>query len=209
VTGLHQVELGVAEEDFSKRVTLTTGGEDRVLYLGTTGRGSSTHTRVGGEQRVLAVRDFSSWRVNPRPDGWAQRTVVDVDPEAVRTLEIVAGGTVTTLSRAEQGWLIDGGPADGAEVDKLLKKAAKQTLSKVTGAADGILPGELVQVRLTTADGVTTYRIAAGEEENKFLIAVDGGDHIVEVAKFGIQPILDATPEALAAEIPMEAPPEQ
>ena len=204
VTGLHQVELGVGDEDFTKRVTLKTGGADRVLFLGTSGRGGSTNTRVGGEERVIAVRDFSSWRVNARPDSWVQRRVVDVDADAITALELTQGGAVTTLTRAGEGWLLGDAPADGEAVDKLLKKAAKLTLSKVTGAA-GALTGELAQVRLTTAEGVTGYRIAAGEEEGKFLVAVDGGSHIVEVGKWAVEAILDATPESLAAEIPMEA----
>ena len=205
VTGLHQVELGVAEDDFTKRVTLKTGAGDRTLYLGSSGRGGSTHTRVGGEERVLAVRDFSSWRVNAKPDSWVQRTVVDVDPETVSGLEIVRDGAAMSVTREGEGWLVDGLPADGEAVDKLLKKAAKQTLSTVKGAA-GALGGELLQVRLTTPDGATTYRVAAADEKEKFLLAVDGGTHIVEVGKWGVEAILEATAESLAAEIPMEAP---
>ncbi len=206
VTGLHQVELGVGDDDYTRKVTLTTAGGDTVLYLGTSGRGSSTHTRVGGEDRVLAVRDFSSWRVAARPDGWVQRTIVDVDPATVTTLELVRDGAVLALTREGEGWLVDGAPADGEAVDKLLAKAAKQTLSKVAGAADGVAPGELLQVRLSTPDGVTSYRIADGEEEGKFVLAVDGGGHIVEVGKWGVEAMLDATADSLTAEIPMEAP---
>lgn len=200
-TGLHLVELGVAEDDFRKKVSL--GGH--VLYLGTSGRGSSTHTRVGGDDRVVAVRDFSTWRVNARPDSWVQRAVVDLDPEAVTGLSL-RGEETLELRKQGPDWLVNEAPANAEEVDKLLQKAAKVSLSKVVGA--GTAEGELMHVRVVTAEGVTSYRIAPSDEESRFLLAVDGGGHVLEVGKWAVEPLLDATAASLMAAIPMEAPEE-
>jgi len=204
-TGLHDVELGVADDDFRKKVTLTGGGE-RTLYLGTSGRGSSTHTRVAGEQRVVAVRDFSTWRVNARADSWVQRTVVDVDPEAVTELTLAGAEGTVTLRKDGEAWLVNDGPANADEVDKLIKKAAKVTLSKVVGPASGTPEGAVLTVTVTTPERATTWRIAPSTEDGKFLVAVDGGAHLVEVGKWAVEPLIDATAESLAGAIPMEAP---
>ena len=205
-SGLHLVELGVGADDYTKKVTITSGATSSTLYLGTSGRGSSTHTRVDGDERVVAVRDFSTWRVNARPDTWVHRSVVDLDPESVIGLELLRGDGGIVLTKEGDTWLLDGAPADATAVDALVKKAAKVTLSAVTGPAEGALPGELLAVVLRTADGATTWRVAPGAAEGKFAVAVDGGSHVVEIGKWAVESLLDATAESLAADIPMEAP---
>jgi len=212
-TGLHAVELGVADGDFRKRVVLTDGGGERTVFLGTSGRGSSTHARLGGADEVVAVRNFSTWRVNARPDGWVDRLVLDVPKDDVNGLTLTwpdAELSLTRTNATEEGaapWLLSDGErqagVDDADVDELLGKAAKLNASKVLGELDGAasVGDELLRVTLETKGGTVSYALGEADEANNFVIAKDGGRHLMQVGKWAVEKLLDASFDALAPEV--------
>ena len=195
-SGLHHVELGVAPNDFTKKVTL--GGQ--TLFLGTSGRGGSTHARVDGTDRVVAVRDFSSWRVNARPDGWVDRTVVEIDPATVKDLQVLKQDGAYSLTREGEGdavaWLLSDGdelvPIEPAEADTLVKKAAKITATKVLGEY-GQVDGQLMQVNVVTDDGTVTYRVGPGEADNTYVLGREDGAHLFEVSSYAVKDLVESS----------------
>lgn len=209
-TGLHAVELGVADADFRKKVVLTDGAGERTLYLGTSGRGSSTHARLGGADEVVAVRNFSTWRVNARPDGWVDRLVVDVPKEDVNVLTLTWPDDELVLTRTgatEDGaapWLLSDGErqagVDEADIDALLGKAIKLSASKVLGELDGAasVGDELLRVTLETKDGTVSYALGEADEANNYVLAKDGRRHLMQVGKWAVETLLDASFDELA-----------
>ncbi len=207
-TGMHSVDLGVADDDFRKSVTLTADGVEQVVLLGTSGRGSSTHARLGGEKEVVAVRNFSSWRVNARPDSWVDRQVVDVAPDQVRSLEIAGPDGALRFTRTEgeiEGaaeWLMNDGDRQaglsGDDLTELLGKATKVSANKVLGEREAV-QGELLRVTLVQTDGASvSYVLGATDSDANFLLAVDGGTHLLEIGKWAVEPLLNASFDALA-----------
>ena len=206
-TGMHAVDLGVADDDFRKSVTLTADGVEHVVLLGTSGRGSSTHARIGGETEVVAVRNFSTWRVNARPDGWVDRQVVDVAPDQVASLEIAGPEGALRFTRTEgevEGaaeWLMGDGDRQaglsGDDLTELLSKATKVSASKVLGELKPV-QSELLRVTLTQTDGArVSYVLGATSSDANFLLAVDGGTHLLEVGKWAVEPLLNASFDSL------------
>jgi len=214
-TGLHAVDLGVGDDEFTKRVTIGTASGDKVLMLGTSGRGNSTHARLAGSDEIVAVRNFSTWRVNPRPDGWVQRTVVDLDAGSVAQMVLEMPEQTLTFTRSDgevegtAAWLLSDGErsagVDAEVVDPLLAKAVKVTASKVLGESSPIAE-PLLTVALSTADGVTRYMLGRGADDETFELAVDGSGHQLQIGKWAVGALLEADFEALA---PAEEPPEQ
>lgn len=210
-TGLHAVDLGVADADFEKKVTIATQSGDKVLLLGTSGRGSSTHARLGGSDEIVAVRNFSTWRVNARPDGWVDRKVLEIDPATVARLELASPDGTLSFSRSDgeidgaAAWLMSDGVRsagiDAEVVDPLLAKASKLSSSKVLGPAAPIAE-PLLTVTLTTAGGVTRYSLGLAADENLSL-AVDGSTHLLAIGKWAAENLLNAAYDEL---LPAEAP---
>jgi hypothetical protein len=216
-TGLHAVDLGVADADFTKKVTIATAKGDKVLFLGTSGRGSSTHARLGGSDEIVAVRNFSTWRVNARPDGWVDRTAVDVPPADVAQFTLARPDGTLTFTRSEgevegtAAWLLSDGTRaaglDAEAVDPLLGKAAKVSSSKVLGEL-GAVEDALLRVTLTTADGAVSYAVGAGEAADTYVLAVDGGGHLLQIGTWAVEKLLEADFDALSPPADGEEPAE-
>ncbi len=213
-TGLHAVDLGVDDDEFKKRVTITTQAGDKVLLLGTSGRGSSTHARLLGSDEIVAVRNFSTWRVHARPGGWADRDVLDIDPSSVTRLELTRDGQTLSFNRSEgqvegtAAWRMSEGDrsagVDAEVVDPLLAKASKLSSSKVLGPTAPI-PEPRLTVTLTTPTGVTSYSLGPAADEN-FSLSVEGSTHLLAIGKWAIESLLSASFDDLVPSDEPEAP---
>jgi hypothetical protein len=216
----HHVDLKVSEKDFQRKLILEGGGGSVELYFGTSGRAGSTHARRAGDDEVYAVRDFSSWKLGSRPDGWVEREYLTVDREQIISVDYVGR---FRLDRSATGWTLTG--ADGVaetakadEVDKVLDKLETVRLSEVVGPASvHPLSEGAVEVRLglgslppppaegdepTEASPVIreerVLRIAPmADDENNFLLHVDGKSHVVQVGSWAMKPVLEASVQTL------------
>ncbi|NJL55381.1 DUF4340 domain-containing protein [bacterium] len=63
-------QLGVAADDFQRRITMTQGGTTYELFLGTPSGPSSTHVRVNGENTVYIGEGLASWEANAQASAW-------------------------------------------------------------------------------------------------------------------------------------------
>lgn len=224
-SGKFQRQLKVADDDFSKRARLLTKAGTKTVLVGTPGRAGSTHLRRADSQDVVAVRDFSSWKLGTGPAAWLDTALFEAKQGDIAELLLEREGQRLLLQRAGDGWLVDGAPADGAAVDKLLAKARRITLSDVLGPAeDGSSPTLVVTVGLgaetpesaapageepesassaapPTPDPVssrTTLRFAA--REGGYAATRDGGSHAVQVAAWAIDPLVQASAAELRAQ---------
>jgi hypothetical protein len=219
-TKLHHTELGVADEGASKTITVHTAAGDAILHFGESGRAGTTHARRAGSDEVLAVRGFSTWRFGSRADAWVNRTVVEVEAKDIRAIRITKGADTLVVERVEEpdgdsaaepedSFFVTAGAdrAVGLEkpVDDLLRRAGRVSLSKVVGSGESGSP--LAQVEITTEDSTVSYTIESvpGETE-RWLLKKAGSAHVVEVGKWAVQPVLDASFVSLTTEQPKVAP---
>lgn len=143
----HHVDLEIADEDFNRRVRITTRDGVRALYVGKSGRGGTAHVRRGGEDEVYAARDFSPYKLNARAASWLDRVVFEADKERIAELSVRNPEGSFHLQRDTQdSWRLAGevGEPDGKEIDKLLAKVATVRLQDVAGKAGEVELGEAV-----------------------------------------------------------------
>lgn len=211
-SGLHDVDLEVAKDAYQRRVTLDAPGGRTTLYIGSSARGGSVHARLGSNERIVAVRDFSAYRVSARPESWLDRAVIDVVAADVSALEIARPDhPPLALKRDGDAWTVSegerAGPAQADAATSLVDDVVGLKLTKVAGTLSGDPEGALLEVTLTTqgADGAATsqgYRVARSGDDGGYLVVPFGGDHMVQVAAAAIDKLMDIGFEDLAAGAP-------
>ena len=82
--------LSVAENDFLRRVTLTTSdGEEYVLYVGSAPGSNSTHVRRGDSDIVYLSGEITSWEIGNQPRSWIEDLVyVSIPSETIQSVVI-------------------------------------------------------------------------------------------------------------------------
>lgn len=223
-SGLHHRDLKVADDACDKRVILEGAGKKIELFVGSGAIGGATHVRRADDDAVYAVRGFDAWRVSARSEDWVERRFFAVSAEQVVGLELRNPKGELRLKRAPGGWALEGGaaPIDAGEVDGLLSRLASLSLSAVAGKAGdpGLdLAQAEVELRLHLAaprageDGGTedaaaatpaiaetrTLRLTAKPgDDGRVLARADDQPFVVEVGKWSVEKLLEATAQSLA-----------
>lgn len=183
----HQVKLKVAEGEFEKRVELTTDKGTQVVYLGTSAHAGSLHARRGDEEKVLAVRDYSTWRLAAAPGDWIDHVYLHLKEEEIAAVTFDRPDGTIQLQQSGAQWLYDAGHglmlADLQTTRDLLRDLTQLRISGVAGTLE-----EQAQNLASPLLTVTINRQQA--PETKGAESVDGGP-----AGFGGAPVKAATGE--------------
>ncbi|MBA2320068.1 MAG: DUF4340 domain-containing protein [Deltaproteobacteria bacterium] len=200
-------DLGVADDTFTRKVTIGSGGKTTTLYLGA-GTGSGLHVRREGTDSVYAVRGFTAWSVGDADARYLDSSYVKVDPKSLRTLKIAnPSGTWTLVQAPDDTWSIAEAPGvavDPGKSGSLARRAVDVRMTKPVGTEirpDHALTGETrVEWTAEGPDGAPIaggYTIGAARETFHYVKA-DDREWVVEVAGTTLQPLLDFTPAAVA-----------
>ncbi len=163
--------LGVAGPD-----TWTIGFEDvdgrnTQVLLGKTGvRFGSAFARLPDEDIVVTlIGDLRPSVVKPL-DQWRNKLILETEVAQVVGLSLTAGEQTYGVTRQEDGWELEGAPADSFSVNTLLTE-----LSSVTAVgflAQGAEPeGEPRSLVATAANGDTLAHLSGWVGEGTFLVA--------------------------------------
>ena len=83
-TTASQARLQVADDNFLRKVDLTTAAGVQTLYLGSSGGAGATHVRTEGDNNTYLTSAVASWDLNPVPSSW-----IDVAYFNVATTDIL------------------------------------------------------------------------------------------------------------------------
>ncbi len=199
------VPLGVADEDFGRRVTLSAGGTTQTLFVGT-GAGSSVHIRRGGESIVWRARGMSLSDIGGNAGAFVETAWQSgVETDAITSVRIENANGTFDLQRNGETWELaqnlPGRMVKQTEVDRILRQLTSIRLTRPVanpGEAFGTAP---VRVTWTTAGGGGT--IEFGDEVDSDRYARRAGEsHVVRVGNWATAAFRDATVDALTEEPP-------
>ena len=181
----------VAEDDHQRRVVLSAGGETVVdLYLGTSPAYQQVHARRAGDDAVYAI-GLSNYQVPASPDQWLDKALLRARGEVVAVVREGAW----TLQRGDEGWLVDGEPADPEAVAALTRRLAEL---RVMGAVDRTFDGDPTAV-FDVSDGEGQYRLSLhGEDDGEpYLLRSSRREGVFELAAYQADQLLLARDELL------------
>ncbi len=95
------VRLEVAEEEFRRKVTLSSEDASAVLYLGGSGGADSVYARRAGEDNVYLGLGLNSWELSTQVSTWIESSYVNVPPADV--LEITVQNSAGRFNFLRQG----------------------------------------------------------------------------------------------------------
>ncbi|MAT83050.1 MAG: hypothetical protein CMD39_02060 [Gammaproteobacteria bacterium] len=195
----------VAEDDHQRRVVLSADGETVVdLFLGTSPGYQQVHARRAGDDAVYAI-GLSNYQVPAAPDQWLDKALLRARGEVA---EVSLDGA-WTLRRGDDGWLVDGEPADPEAVAALTRRL---TELRVMGTSDRAVEGEPAAV-VDVADAEGQYRLSLhGEDDGEpYLLRSSRQEGVFELAAYQAEQLLVARDELLAetGEQPDAGPPSE
>ncbi|MCA9526114.1 MAG: DUF4340 domain-containing protein, partial [Myxococcales bacterium] len=197
--------LDVGDRDFSRRVTLTVGGKDRTLVVGSA-KGSSAHVRFADQDDVFVARGFSAFELR---DGLA--TYVDGDyvkVEAPESVKLTNPRGTVTLNFVEGNWKVaelpPDAPLDTARIEAFVSAARLirliEPLGKTVKPEYGFDAADKAVVELKKGDVVTRYTIGALAPDNNRYVKSESNDWVVTTAIHNIGTLLDQTPDRFIKE---------
>ncbi len=171
----------VAENDFERRLVLRgKDGELADLLIGSSPGFRKVHARLADEDEVFDI-PFSSYQAVLKPADWIDRTIFQVDPDGVTTLEL---GHLR-LVRKDGGLQLEG--LNGGQ--RTATEKAAQLLQRLASLqvrdlyeAEQPFPEQGRDVRLELEDGkIRSYRFAKGDKDDYALLRAEGFGQIYEV----------------------------
>ena len=90
-------QLGVADDDFTRKLVVTADGKDTTLFVGTTAGLRRTAVRLANDARVFGVSGVTSHGIGTEPSAWVATTYASVPIDDIAKVVVDKGGTVTEL----------------------------------------------------------------------------------------------------------------
>lgn len=142
-------QLGVADEDYQRKVVLTIGGKDVALLVGNPVGSRQTAVRLGSDAAVMAVSNLSPWAIDAQLRTWVTPTYAEVPRDQISQVLVQRDGQSVQLLKDGGQWKVqvDGAPVvpaagevvDQAVVDEVLGQVSNVELTAVADpkAAEG------------------------------------------------------------------------
>ncbi len=205
-------KLEVADAKYQRKVTVTAGDENIVVYFGSSPRFKSIHLRAAGADAVYLVNDFSLTDLGDRAWSWVSREYFSYPRNDVWEVKVENAKGEIALKRDPESnqWTVQKvkKPLDQQAVNDLIRKASNVNLEapvgKVVDATYGLGDGATV-VTLTTGTSTVvglrppsfetlTWRIGNKlEAENQYYVKADGNPYVVKVSGWSVAQLVDNT----------------
>jgi hypothetical protein len=85
-------QLHVADDDFERKLVITTGGKDIMLLIGGPAGARRTAVRVGGDDKVYAVSGLTAYTVGSEARQWIDTSYVKIAKDDVQKLIVQRDG---------------------------------------------------------------------------------------------------------------------
>ena len=195
-TPASQGRLQVAEDNFLRKVDLTTASGVQTLYLGSSTGAASTHARAATENATYLTNKVATWELDTQTTPWIDVTYFTVPKEQISEVTLEnANGTFTfvrsdnatsdaaTGATDSEGWTLadaaPGEPIASANISTLIDRLVRLNLHSVLGKSESPdygLATPLATLTVTTSEPTTgtttaetkttTFVVGAKDEEN-------------------------------------------
>jgi hypothetical protein len=188
--------LGVAEEDYERRIQVTSNGETSTYYLGS-GAGSSVHIRLSDEQQVFRARGASVSDFPASAGGYVDTAWLSVPKDQVVELSITNAEGELDFRRQEDAWLLaqlnSGHQVKQSELDRILDRLASLTMTEPVAhsGADFGQPGTTVEWVLQ--DGTRGSLQIGAQRDGSWLARRSGSTHDVLLSAWATEVLRDAS----------------
>jgi hypothetical protein len=179
-----QTRFEVTEDSHQRQLTLGDGDSSLArIYLGTSPGYRRVHARTEGEDAIYSI-DFANHEVPTSQDDWLDKTLLHSG-----AITSVALGEDWQLTESDDGWLVDGEPADPEAAEKLVERLQEL---RVMGFYRGDRNELGEQRRLQVVDEQGSYGLSLSHdtENDEYLIASDRVDGEFILASYAAEQIL-------------------
>jgi hypothetical protein len=175
--------LGVADEDFGKRVGITTPQGETTLWLGAA-TSDSVHVRSGDSPDVYVARGISEWTLNDTASHYADANLVAADPEAISAFTLRNDAGTLSFVRTDEGWALEGAEPpielDSAAVDSFLSAMSTLQLEEPIGREPrpewGLAEGARIEWMEVSEDQSIAggYSVGSDQGEHRYVQTLGG-----------------------------------
>jgi hypothetical protein len=217
-TSASHKRLGVAEDDFERRIDLQMAdGSRQRLYVGNSPTWQAAHVRADGQDEVYLTSELAAQDAGADAAAWVDTLYLSVPREQIVHMTLVNAQGTLELTREGDTWslagLAPGETLDENKVSTLLTRVSSVTLEEPLGKDD--LPAygldePLATVTVETDDGQRyVLRIGAQDpEDNSYVLASSRSEYYVMVREYVAQNLVEYGRQDLLAPPPTPVPEE-
>lgn len=187
-----QKQLDVADDSYERKVVLTAGGTDRVIYVGSAAGARQTSLRLGGGNDIHGVTGLSPFAMGTSATSWVDTNYIDIPEDKIASIDVVNGNGSFHFEHLLSGeWTATVGgqpltPPAGMEIKKSEISNVASRVSKIFLADPGDpkraidKPLATVTVRLKAQPVPPEAGADAGAAPAESTLA--GGEKVIEIA---------------------------
>jgi hypothetical protein len=188
----------VADDDYERRLRLSGGGQERVVYLGSSPAFRKIHARRAGE-RAVYVLEFNSYDAATNDQRWLDRGLLAA--RDVSALELYG----VRYERAEDAWTrADGEAVDDAAMETLLQVLSSLQVSGLVEADDEEAAAAGESLRLDVEGGGARRRLTVldNPDAERFYLSSDRYDVTFNTSSYDAERLIDAARALAGIEAP-------
>jgi hypothetical protein len=221
-TAASHKRLGVASDDFQRRVTLEgTGGASTVLYVGSSSGARATHVRLDGQDEVYLTGEISSFDIVATPSSWTDTAYVSLPGDQITVMRLEnANGVFEFVKEATSGeWsFVDipvGWQTNSGKISSLVSRLANLRMVQPLGKQEQPEYGFDQPSAIVTLDvpgeneTVRTYKIEIGAKDSSgsdYFVRSSESEYIVRIAGPNLEELVNSSAEDFLQEEPTPTP---
>jgi hypothetical protein len=217
-TNASHKRLGVAEDDFERRIDLQMAdGSRQRLYIGNSPTWQAAHVRADGQDEVYLTSELSAQDAGTLATDWVDTVYLSIPRDQIVRITIENAQGTLELTKEGESWnlqgLAPGETLDETKVNSLLSRVTSVSLLEPLGkdqvAAYG-LDQPLAVVTVGTDDGQThVLRVGAQDpDDQSYVLASSDSEYYVRVRQFVVQNLVEYGRQDLLVPPPTQAPEE-
>jgi hypothetical protein len=194
-------QLGVADDDFTRKLIVTANGKDTTLFVGNGSGLRRTAIRLAGDARVFGVSGVSSYSIGNEPRQWVQTTYSQIPTDDIAKVVVQKAGATTEIVAGDAA-------LDAEKVTKLISSVA--TIDLVAPAdpkRDASKPTATITIEKKAKDASTPAPIVIDviEDGTNYWVKTRGAVRAVLVEKSRLAKVVDADRAKLVKQAPPKA----
>lgn len=197
--------LKVGDEDFNRKVVLTSAKGETTLFIGTAPSSKSVHLRVAGQNDVYQVAGIAAWEVQPEVDSWWKSKYVELNADSIKALTIKNAGGTLRVKRGADGklWELEeatAGVLDQKKVSELVSSLANISIAEYLKGAFTTQEKPVCTVDYQVDNKTITLRIwPKGTDNDDHVVKLSSASFYAKIRSYIIKEALVASSQVFMA----------